>query len=1247
MNSTSLRSKCRYTPLMVWVFCFAILGALTQASAQRTAANKAPQPADRQLVVKVYQPQHISTADLQDLIAPLLTPSVGKLTATRANEESRNRPDAVVVQDYPHVIHEIDAIVKSIDVLPKQVLVDARILSLTLPDSANGGTDVALAKVADSEARTRPLSSVWKAGCIRDVDSFIKALQRVGKTKRIAAPQLLVLNKQRAEVVIGGQLGFRKSTSTETASIDSVDVLDVGTKMFVRPFVTNDGHVRLEVHLEHSSGAIDKQTGLPRRAVTEVKTNVVVADGNTAVIRGLVTQARHGSDDKADARNELIVLITVRVISADAGKISSEPSHVARPAAKSVATPPAGTVEAKKTDETRADGPGYTQLGGIIKLKLDRKKTQLKLYENTKYAIIFEREDMCLMDGSIPRLIDIDGGDSNFVMLRTLEPGLTSLTFVDEEVKQQCIVEITIVGDTRPLQAQLERLYPQASIQAVKVGESVLLRGSVAKPEHVAQVVEIAEQYYPKALNQLKVGETRVLDPQPVPTHVRHSQTVYVKPQPRPARTQVAPPVSSIAPATPQILLQTRMLEIDWKQLAESKIDLVEIVRAFETDPKPRDLREPDTKQPPFLTVAVPTSTSDGIARLLTATKAVKVVSRSRLVTLAGRPVEVVVGAERPVLTGEIPNGENHVKIESRRIGTTLKLTPRRVSASRLNLAIVVEHSQRVGNTNSILQGLALPLIRTHRFDAGVELNAGQAVILTETGPPAAKKENQNAGKGLMIVISPKIMVPTTATRPAATKAGTVHIDHRYRIHQRHAPTPRPIQRMRFDAPRKEPQDLRESVRELRGEVRSLRQDVGRMLKLLKKKEKTWNDVRRSTVSPEDRRILNALEKKVSLKINDLSLTDLTRGLAQTQKLNVVLDHPGLEEEGLTAKTPVSINVSGIKLKSALKLILEPLHLAYQVRDEVLVITSKLRAQGKLVVATYPVADLVIPIPTAGPVPKGEIAPDENKGAQHPLSVRPPAVDFDTLIETILSVQPDSWSEVGGPASIRPYKSTLSLVIRQTTQAHQEIAGLLEQLRRLRETQVTLEARFLHNLPADCFERLGIDFDFKKDADGASGAGILTDRQVELLLRAAQKYTGGNVIQGPKVTLFNGQAARVNTFSVAGKQQPLNHSLHMQPVVSADPSKVRLNLRISDRQSPGTVTQTYVNTIPDGQSLLIEIGRRDAAAVGVPILDQIPNVSRLFKHTGARQPAGRQFLLIRPRIVVQEEEEELLGIPQE
>ncbi len=88
------------------------------------------------------------------------------------------------------------------------------------------------------------------------------------------------------------------------------------------------------------------------------------------------------------------------------------------------------------------------------------------------------------------------------------------------------------------------------------------------------------------------------------------------------------------------------------------------------------------------------------------------------------------------------------------------------------------------------------------------------------------------------------------------------------------------------------------------------------------------------------------------------------------------------------------------------------------------------------------------------------------------------SADFDSLIDLIIStVATETWAENGGgEAEIRPFPTNLSLVISQTQAVHEQIADLLEQLRRLQDLQVTIEVRFIR-LNDSFFERIGIDFD--------------------------------------------------------------------------------------------------------------------------------------------------------------------------
>jgi hypothetical protein len=74
----------------------------------------------------------------------------------------------------------------------------------------------------------------------------------------------------------------------------------------------------------------------------------------------------------------------------------------------------------------------------------------------------------------------------------------------------------------------------------------------------------------------------------------------------------------------------------------------------------------------------------------------------------------------------------------------------------------------------------------------------------------------------------------------------------------------------------------------------------------------------------------------------ETSLADVTRWLRQTLKAPVVLDRGALERQGLSRDTTVQLELDGVRLKTALRLLLDPVGLTYRVEaeDNLLVLTD-------------------------------------------------------------------------------------------------------------------------------------------------------------------------------------------------------------------------------------------------------------------------------------------------------------------
>lgn len=199
----------------------------------------------------------------------------------------------------------------------------------------------------------------------------------------------------------------------------------------------------------------------------------------------------------------------------------------------------------------------------------------------------------------------------------------------------------------------------------------------------------------------------------------------------------------------------------------------------------------------------------------------------------------------------------------------------------------------------------------------------------------------------------------------------------------------------------------------------------------------------KSVATAEDA-IEHALRQPVTLEFVETPLSDVVEYLAKYSSIQILLDKKALDEAGAATDTPISCNLQQVKLSSALDLTLDELDLDYVVRNEVLQITTKEKAEARLETKVYGVRDLV---------------PSSDATA----GVEP---DFGSLIQTITkTIQPNSWGEVGGPGTIEAFPQNFTLVCSQTRRVHQQIERLLADLRRESKPEPNAnEARILHAL---------------------------------------------------------------------------------------------------------------------------------------------------------------------------------------
>jgi type II secretory pathway component GspD/PulD (secretin) len=165
----------------------------------------------------------------------------------------------------------------------------------------------------------------------QDFTSALETMEGVSELNTLAAPRVLAVDGAEAEIIIGDQLGFSVVTTVDNTVIQSVQFLDTGAQLRLTPTITSDGNILMEIHPELSDGQI--QEGLPSKTTTEVGSHVLVRDGETIFIGGLIRERKEetrkgipllmhlpllghlfGRTTLTSQKSEIVVLITPKIV---------------------------------------------------------------------------------------------------------------------------------------------------------------------------------------------------------------------------------------------------------------------------------------------------------------------------------------------------------------------------------------------------------------------------------------------------------------------------------------------------------------------------------------------------------------------------------------------------------------------------------------------------------------------------------------------------------------------------------------------------------------------------------------------------------------------------------------------------------------------------------------------------------------------------------------------------------------------
>lgn len=246
----------------------------------------------------------------------------------------------------------IQAAVQQLDIRPLQALIEVIIVEArrdrqfafgvdaTLPPNHVKGTTATTVSGSQTGAGLGDfVLQVMHIGSI-DLEATLTAAASRGDVKIVSRPVVIAANNEEASILVGSQRPFvqvvRALPTDNTARDQVVQYKDVGTRLVVRPTISPDGYVVLQVTQEVNTATAEVQFNAPIISTRTVQTELLVKDGQTIALGGLTDKQRDGSQggvpvlssipllgglfghvSRQTTETELFLFLTPRVIRTD------------------------------------------------------------------------------------------------------------------------------------------------------------------------------------------------------------------------------------------------------------------------------------------------------------------------------------------------------------------------------------------------------------------------------------------------------------------------------------------------------------------------------------------------------------------------------------------------------------------------------------------------------------------------------------------------------------------------------------------------------------------------------------------------------------------------------------------------------------------------------------------------------------------------------------------------------------------
>lgn len=227
--------------------------------------------------------------------------------------------NAIIIKATPKDYRTISKVLKTIDIVPRQVLIEVLIAEISLNKDTQYGIEWYIKNrgikidgksyqgdITLSDGTTLPINTALGEGLsgftyglfnsAGDLRGLLNTISSFSDVNILSTPTILSVDNQESSIEVGDDVPTLSNTQTTSGGVttQSIQYRNAGIILKVKPYINDRGLVRLEVTQEVSSVASESTGGItsPRFRTRKASTTLIAEDGQTIVIGGLMQTQR-------------------------------------------------------------------------------------------------------------------------------------------------------------------------------------------------------------------------------------------------------------------------------------------------------------------------------------------------------------------------------------------------------------------------------------------------------------------------------------------------------------------------------------------------------------------------------------------------------------------------------------------------------------------------------------------------------------------------------------------------------------------------------------------------------------------------------------------------------------------------------------------------------------------------------------------------------------------------------------------